>query len=86
MVRDGKILEHWSVLVKLKIGVLSLQMETGRWKDTLFEYRLCRVCNEGLLENEPHLLLQCDALVEERSAMYSELLERERTLKLRVVP
>ena len=67
---------HRSVLVKLKIGVLLLQLETGRWKDTPLEYRLCRVCNEGLLENELHFLLQCEKLIDERSDLCRELLER----------
>ena len=32
---------HRSVLTKLKIGVLPLHLETGRWKGTPLKYRLC---------------------------------------------
>ncbi len=65
-----------SVVTKLKIGVLPLHLETGRWKDTPLEYRFCRVCDDDLLESEMHFLMQCDALIEERSDMYRELFNR----------
>ena len=65
-----------SVLTKLKIGVLRLQIEMGRWKDTLLEYRSCRVCDSPLLENETHFLLQCDGLITERSTLHRELMEK----------
>ena len=65
-----------SALVKLKIGVLPLQIETDRWKDTPLEYRLCRICNDALLEDEMHFLLQCEALVTERTALFQELIDR----------
>ncbi len=65
-----------SIVTKLKIGVLPLHLETGRWKDTPLEYRFCRVCDDDLLESELHFLMQCDALINERSDMYRELLKR----------
>ena len=65
-----------SIVTKLKIGVLPLHPETGRWKDTPLEYRSCRTCDESLLENELLFLMQCDALKEERSEMYRELFNR----------
>ncbi len=65
-----------SIVTKLKIGVLPLHLETGRWKDTPLEYRSCRTCDDNLLESELHFLMQCDALIDERSDMYRELYSR----------
>ena len=65
-----------SIVTKLKIGVLPLHLETGRWKDTPLENRTCRTCDDELLESELHFLMHCDALKDERSEMYRELLSR----------
>ena len=34
------------------------------------------MCDSNLLENETHLLLQCDGLITERSALHRELMEK----------
>ncbi len=65
-----------SIVTKLKIGVLPLHLETGKWKDTPLEYRSCRVCDNDLLEREMHFLMHCDALIDERSEMSRELFNR----------
>ena len=67
---------HRSVLTNLKIGILPLQLETGRWNDTPLQCRLRRVCSEGLLENGAQFLLQCEGLKEERSALFKELIDK----------
>ena len=35
------------------------------------EYRLCHICNDGLLEDEYHIVLYCDALVDTRSKYFA---------------
>ena len=65
-----------SIETKFKIGVLPLHLETGWWKDSPLKYRSCRTCDDNLLESEMHLLMQCDALIDERSDMYRELFNR----------
>ncbi len=49
-----------SVLAKFKFGVLSLQLEIGRWHDDPIEWRVCRACDKGLLDDEAHFALYCD--------------------------
>ena len=58
---------------KLKMGVLPLQIELGRWKDVPLEYRVCRVCESNELEDEYHHVLFCDALVVTRTHLFGEL-------------
>ena len=48
---------QWSLLAKLKLGILPLEIESGRWKDGALEERLCRLCNDRLLGNEYHFVL-----------------------------
>ena len=62
-----------SLLSKLKMGVLPLQIELGRWKDVPLEYRVCRVCEKDELEDEYHHVLFCDALVMTRTYLFREL-------------
>ncbi len=62
-----------SVLSKIKLGVLPLAIETGRWKDTPLEKRLCAVCKAGYLENEYHFLLFCEGLKETRTKLFQDI-------------
>ena len=49
-----------SVLAKLKLGVLQIHMETGRYKNTPRDQRCCIICNiNGEVEDEIHFLLKC---------------------------
>ena len=64
---------HRSLLSKLKLGVLPLAIETGRWKDTPLELRTCKACDQGFLEDEYHFLLHCDAFVQTRTELFDEL-------------
>ena len=64
---------HRSLLSKLKLGVLPLAIETGRWKDTPLELRTWKVCDKGFLEDEFHFLLHCDAYVQTQTEFFAEL-------------
>ena len=58
-----------SILAQFRLGILPLNIETGRYKlikdnqgkfrKTKPEERLCLVCNAGLTEDETHFLLEC---------------------------
>ncbi len=62
-----------SLLSKLKLGILPLEIESGRWKDDALEDRTCKLCNIGLLGNEYHFVMFCDKLQKERTQMYIDL-------------
>ena len=66
---------QWSLVSKLKLGVLLLALEVGRWKDTPLEKRLCVACDAGLLENEYHFLLFCECYKDTRTEWFHELEE-----------
>ena len=56
------------LLAQFRLGILPLNLKTGRYKlneekgkfsRTKPEERLCLVCNSGLTEDESHFLLEC---------------------------
>ena len=65
-----------SILSKIKLGVLPLAIETGRWKDVPLEKRLCLACNDKVLENEYHFVLFCDRFKETRTKMFQEVVDK----------
>ena len=64
-----------SLAIKLKVGVLPLKIETGRWKKKKDEPKndKCEICTSNAIENEYHFLLHCDALSEVRNEMFAKL-------------
>ena len=62
-----------SLTAKIKLGILPLQLEVGRWKDDPVEYRSCRLCGDGTLENEFHFIMYCDSFKPTRTQLYQEL-------------
>ena len=42
-------------------GIRPLEIESGRYANTLFDHRLCTVCNLLYVENEYHFLFTCIA-------------------------
>ena len=61
-----------SVITKVKIGILPLALEVGRFTDVPLEYRTCKICDDELLEDEYHFLLYCDGLKDIRSDFFRE--------------
>ena len=45
-----------SLFVKLKIDILPLGIEVGRFTDKPIEHHLCHICKDNLLEDEFHFL------------------------------
>ena len=56
----------WRVLTKLRGGTAELRVKTGRWIGLRREERVCKQCTSGEVEDEMHLVLHCEALLEER--------------------
>ena len=50
-----------SVLAQIRLGILKLHIETGRFTNTKLEDRVCKICNNGEIEDETHFLFNCDA-------------------------
>ena len=79
---------HRSVLAKFRSGTLPLEIETGRWRGTPVNERLCKICNSGDIEDETHFLFDCTLYsivrnafftkVEEQSPGFSEITKNEK--------
>ena len=55
------------MLAQLRIGILPLHVETGRYSNTKLEDRICKICNTGHIENEYHFLFHCTYYDDERN-------------------
>ncbi len=64
-----------SMMIKLKCGVLPLAIEIGRFSNTDIDDRVCRVCNENVVEDEVHMTSICTALQSERNIFKAEVKE-----------
>ena len=49
------------VMLKLRGGAATFQMEMERWHGVKREGRVCKECDSGEIKNMCHLLLQCSA-------------------------
>ena len=56
-----------SLLAQIRMGILPLSIETGRYSKTKLEDRLCTLCNARKVENETHFLFNCNFYKTERS-------------------
>ena len=51
-----------SLVCKLKAGVFPIRIETGRYKGTKEELRICELCTKGEVEDEIHFIFKCKTL------------------------
>ena len=58
------------LLSQLRIGVLSLAIETGRYYRKAVEARVCMVCNSGIIEDELHFICHCHYYEHYRNELY----------------
>ncbi len=58
-----------SLISQLRLGVLPLRIETGRYQNLIEAERICEVCDSNQVENEYHFLFECDLYNNERSIM-----------------
>ncbi len=49
-----------SYLAQLRNGILTLQLEVGRWINKAVEGRLCLICNNGTVEVEEYFIFHCN--------------------------
>ena len=60
-------------LVKLRIGCHNLRVETGRYDKTPLEERICPLCTGNEIEDETHLLLDCQRYSSMRDIFLSKI-------------
>ena len=48
-----------SYLAQLRLGILPIEIETGRYKSVFIDNRKCKLCNLNLVEDEKHILFTC---------------------------
>ncbi len=62
-----------SMLAQFRMGILPLEIETGRFFNVKVEERICKLCTEGLVEDEYHFLFVCPLYEDLREDMFSEI-------------
>ena len=64
-----------SLLSKLRLGTLKLEIETGRHEKIKVEStkRFCKLCNSNQIGNECHFLFECPALVTSREPLLENI-------------
>ena len=65
-----------AVISKLRSGTLPIAIETGRFRTTPLQERLCGLCNNHSIEDETHFLLHCNAYLLERQRMLAKIDEK----------
>ncbi len=49
-----------SLISQLRLGILPLRIETGRYSNLREADRICQLCSANQVENESHFLFQCE--------------------------
>lgn len=62
-------------LAMLRIGVLPLHVETGRYYGTPLCDRKCTLCSHDCIENEIHFLIDCSLYSDQRQALFKKACE-----------
>ena len=62
-----------SLLAQLRMGILPLRIETGRYVGEPLERRICRLCQSGQVENETHFLFECGLYCDLRAKYFSDV-------------
>ena len=55
-----------SLVSQLRLGILPIAIETGRYKSVPKHRRICELCNVDKVENEIYILFECSVYEEER--------------------
>ena len=62
------------LLARARMGTLPISVETGRYRGIPRDERLCMMCDDRVVEDEPHLLLHCSKYDDLREMFYSKIL------------
>ena len=58
-----------SLISQLRLGILPLRIETGRFIGLEVQERLCEVCDNNQVEDEAHFLFDCETYNDLRNDM-----------------
>ena len=64
-----------SAFIKLRCGVLPLEIETGRYNGILYENRTCKLCNLNAIESECHFLIDCPLYDDIRTTIFNSAVD-----------
>ncbi len=59
-----------SLLAQLRLGILPLHLETGRFRNKKVEGKICLICNLQYVENEEHFIYVCTTYSQLRNNLY----------------
>ena len=62
-----------SALAHAISGTLPIEIETGRWRRKERHDRICRQCNDNVIEDLTHFLTMCEKHKEHRDTLYSNI-------------
>ena len=65
------------LIAKARMGILPIRIETGRYTGLPRNERVCTNCDDGVVEDKPHVLFHCPKYDERRTLFYNELLTNE---------
>ena len=71
-----------SMLCQLRLGILPLRIETGRYIGEPIEDRLCTVCDLNVVETEAHFVTECTHYQNVRNSTLKEILENDNIINL----
>ena len=68
-----------SLIAKLRLGILPIRVETGRYNNTIRQERICLICNNGNIEDEYHVMFYCEVYKASRSTLltYASQIEKD---------
>jgi hypothetical protein len=64
------------MMAQLRMGILPIRVETGRFTNLKLNDRLCQICHDQKVEDELHFLFTCDAYTEKRQTFFDEMLNK----------
>ena len=62
-----------SLLAQIRMGILPLHIETGRFSRKNVTERICTLCNKKKVEDELHFLFSCSYYKQERSDFFNSI-------------
>ena len=71
-------LSHRSAFSKFRLGVAPIRIETGRYEGLGIENRTCPFCENNVVENEIHVMLNCEKYNDLRETLFEKAVSQNR--------
>ena len=65
-----------SILAQFRLGILPLNIETGRFRNISVNERICKFCVDNVIEDEMHFLCCCNVYADARKILYDSVESR----------